>query len=334
MTTTSAPSGVARRAGRLTCRPGRWALLLGVAGLVAAGCGGMHTGQPTTRAAASVVREHRVGPRLLDLEVRSPALGRTAMVRLLTPVRWRRHTRRRWPVLYLLHGCCDTYQSWTRYTRVERSSQLRRVLVVMPEGGKVGFYSDWMGGDGGRGPAWESFHLNELRRILERDYGAGAPRAVAGPSMGGLGAMGYAARHPGMFAAAASFSGLLHPAADPDFMTGLFAAFTPDPDAIWGDPRRDRRVWAAHDPSQLAARLRGVRLFVSAGDGRTGPLDARETALDDIEPTALRESRAFVRRLGAERIPARVDFYGAGTHAWPYWSRELRRALPTLLGRR
>jgi diacylglycerol O-acyltransferase / trehalose O-mycolyltransferase / mycolyltransferase Ag85 len=26
-----------------------------------------------------------------------------------------------------------------------------------------------------------------------------------------------------------------------------------------------------------------------------------------------------------------VDFYGPGTHDWPYWQRELRRALPSLL---
>lgn len=55
--------------------------------------------------------------------------------------------------------------------------ELRRVLVVMPEGGAVGFYSNWLGTDGRRGPEWESFHLRELRGILERDY-----RAASVPS--------------------------------------------------------------------------------------------------------------------------------------------------------
>ena len=231
-------------------------------------------------------------------------------------------------MLYLLHGCCDTYKSWMRSTRVARMPQLRRVLVVMPEGGDVGFYSNWVGGRDP--PAWETFHVAELPRILERDYGAGVPRAIAGVSMGGLGAMDYAARHPGMFAAAASFSGLLHPLADVGFVTDLFAAFTSDPNAIWGDPQRNRSVWAAHDPTELAGRLRGTRLFVSAGDGSIGPLDAPGTPEDDIEPTVLRESRAFVQRLRADRIGARVDFYGPGTHNWPYWERELERALPLL----
>lgn len=281
--------------------------------------------------AATVVHEERVAPRLLDLEVSSPALGRRATVRLLTPPGWRRRAGRRWPVLYLLHGCCDSYRSWTR-SRLERMPRLRRALVVMPEGGSVGFYSDWLGRDGGRRAAWETFHVGELRRILERDYRAGKRMAVAGLSMGGLGAMGYAARHPGTFRAAASFSGLLHPLADTGLLMRLFGAFTPDPNAVWGDPRRDRRVWAAHDPTELAEELRGTRLFVSAGDGRPGPLDRPGAPPDGVESVVWRETRAFVGRIHAERIHARVDLYGAGTHTWFYWRRELRRALPTLLG--
>jgi diacylglycerol O-acyltransferase/trehalose O-mycolyltransferase len=286
----------------------------------------------TTAPAPRVVDEQRVGPRLLDIEIRSPALGATVKVRLLTPRDWAPDAPRRWPVLYLLHGCCDTYESWARSTRIEQMPRLRHVLVVMPEGGKVGFYSNWIGRDGRTGPAWETFHLSELRRILERDYRAGQQRAVAGLSMGGLGAIDYAARHPGMFSGAASFSGLLHPLADSRFVTGLLAAFTPRPADVWGDPRRQHGVWAAHDPTELAGRLRAVRLFVSAGNGRPGPLDTPGAQPDAVERTVLRESRAFVRRLHSRRIPVHADFYGPGTHNWPYWERELQRALPTLLG--
>jgi S-formylglutathione hydrolase FrmB len=148
--------------------------------------------------------------------------------------------------------------------------------------------------------------------------------------MGGLGAMVYTARHPGFFRAAASFSGLLHPLADTHFLLGLFSSFTPDPLAIWGDPERAGSAWARHDPTELAARLRGTPLFVSAGDGRAGPLDTADGHGDAIERTVARESRAFVQRLRRLRIPMHTDFYGPGTHTWPYWQRELRRALPTL----
>jgi S-formylglutathione hydrolase FrmB len=35
----------------------------------------------------------------------------------------------------------------------------------MPEGGKVGFYSDWRSG-----PGWETFHTAELPNLLARQY--------------------------------------------------------------------------------------------------------------------------------------------------------------------
>ena len=127
-------------------------------------------------------------------------------MRLLTPAGWRPGDGRRHPQLWLLHGCCDTYESWSANTDIAELPALRDVLVVMPEGGAVGFYSDWR-----RGPKWETFQLTELRKLLERDFGAGEPRAVAGLSMGGYGAMAYAARHPGLFDAAASFSGVVAP---------------------------------------------------------------------------------------------------------------------------
>jgi S-formylglutathione hydrolase FrmB len=311
------------------CRVAVGALLvLATAGPAA--CGSGEHARPPARAA--VLAQRQVAPRVIDLTVRSPALGRTAMVRLLTPDGWSaRREGRRWPVLYLLHGCCDTYDSWTRDTRIEDMRALRRVLVVMPEAGDVGFYSDWRNGGRGGPPAWETFHLVELRGLLERSYGAGTPRAVAGLSMGGLGAMSYAARHRGMFAAAASYSGLLHPLVDARYMLGLFSAETSDPLAIWGDPEADRQTWAAHDPTELAARLHGIRLFVSSGNGRPGPLDRRGAANDRVEATVDRESQAFAARLKRLDVPAKTDFYGPGTHAWPYWERELERSLPVLL---
>jgi len=293
--------------------------------VVLAGCG--DDGAPATTTAArgadAVVAQDRVAPRQLDLTVRSRALGRSARVRLLTPDGWRPGTGRRWPVLYLLHGCCDTYDSWTRSTDVEQLTQLRDVLVVMPEGGDVGFYSNWLDG-----PAWQDFHLRELPRILERGFGAGTRRAIAGLSMGGLGAIDYAARHPKLFRAAASFSGVLHPLEEPRVWLGLLEAYEPNPRRLWGDPRADRRVWAAHDPTELAGRLRGTRLFVASGDGRP-PGGGRP---DGTEVIVGRETRAFAARLRALGIPFEADLYRGGRHDWPFWERDLKRALPVLLG--
>jgi diacylglycerol O-acyltransferase/trehalose O-mycolyltransferase len=210
---------------------------------------------------------------------------------------------------------------------------------VMPEAGQVGFYSDWYRAGRGGPSRWETFHLTELRRLLERDWRAGDRRVAAGLSMGGLGAMAYAARHPGTFRAAASYSGLLHtryqgdPTTGPQTIQGTLRNFNEDPDALWGDPQRQADIWAAHNPYDLAPRLRGVRLFVSVGDGRLGPLD-RPTAsgqAQEIEQSLHPQSRAFVQRLRQLGIPVTFDAYGPGTHDWPYFQRELHRSLPLLL---
>jgi diacylglycerol O-acyltransferase / trehalose O-mycolyltransferase len=289
---------------------------------------------------ARVVATQTLSPRVRDLTIDSPALGRSAKVRLLLPRRFSAEPGRRWPVLWLLHGCCDTYQSWTRSTDVEELDGLADVLVVMPEAGQVGFYSDWHNGGQGGPPRWETFHLTELRQVLERDWGAGNRRVVAGLSMGGLGAMAYAARHPGMFRAAASYSGLLHtryqgdPLPGPRMIQDLLRNYDEDPDALWGDPRRHGDLWAAHNPYDLAPRLRGVGLFVSVGNGQPGPLDGPATngQLQQIEQTLYPQNLAFVERLRQLGIPVRFDNYGPGIHNWPYWQRELHRSLPMLLG--
>jgi S-formylglutathione hydrolase FrmB len=280
-----------------------------------------------------VVAEEQVGPNLVDLTVESPALGRTAKVRLLTPDGWdQRRPNAEWPVLYLLHGCCDTYESWTRSTDVEELAQLRGVLVVMPEGGPVGWYSDWWNHGQGGPPAWETFHLAELRQLLERGYGAGDRRVIAGLSMGGFGALSYAARNPGMFQAAASYSGVVHPLYDgfPEGLMGGLAEFGEDPLALWGDPTAQQSIWEAHDPYYLATQLRSIPVFLSSGDGSKGPFDKRGRK-DYLEAFLNEMNHVLASRLTEAGVRLTTDFYGPGTHSWPYWERELHRSLPLLL---
>ena len=104
----------------------------------------------------------------------------------------------------LLHGADDDSSAWTREVSIaERCADLD-ALVLLPDGGRVGLYTDWERPDAsGVAPRWEGFHLDELPALLEASYRASTTRVVAGVSMGGYGAIAYAARRPGMFAAAA-----------------------------------------------------------------------------------------------------------------------------------
>ncbi|GIH22745.1 hypothetical protein Aph01nite_10550 [Acrocarpospora phusangensis] len=317
----------------LGSRRGRGTLSALLAALLALGA----TVTPAAAAAptmARVVEKQRVRPRVVDLTIDSPALGTTAKVRLLTPDGWeRRGLRDRWPVLYLLHGLGDSHEMWTRDSDIERLADLRDVLVVMPDAG-YGYYTDWWNNGTYGPPAWETFHLDEVRPILERHYGAGTRRAVAGLSMGGYGALLYTARHPGLFRAAASYSGPVH-LLHPEHVRRWLTAFEEAPEfefhKLWGDPVAQRTIWQRHDPYALAPRLRSVPVYLSCGDGRPGPLDPPGTAFDEIEAFLATLNHSLADRLRDAGAQLTTDFYGPGTHSPAYWEQSLHRSLPMLL---
>jgi len=275
---------------------------------------------------ARIVAVEELDTRTRDLTIESPSVG-TVKVRLLLPAGFdpEAEAKARWPVLYLLHGAGNDYTSWTRETDVEALTADLPLLVVMPEAGWDGWYADWWNGGAGGPPMWETFHTGELPELLERDWQAGDERAVAGLSMGGLGALSYAARHPGLFRAAASFSGMLHPVTLDPSIVGFDV-----PPELWGDRTEQADVWAAHDPVELAAALEGTALYVSYGNGEPGPLDGPEAGFDELEATSAAMNEAFVARLAELDIPVKVET-GPGTHTMPYVERGLHQALPMLL---
>jgi S-formylglutathione hydrolase FrmB len=295
---------------------------------------------------AAVVAENVLDSRTVDITIDSAALGHTASARILLPRRFASRPGGAWPVLYLLHGGLGRYVDWTENSRIADLARDRDVLVVMPDAGSLGFYTDWWDHGVGSKPGWETFHLVELTQIIERGLDASTVRAVAGLSMGGFGVMSYAARRPGSFRAAASFSGVLdtlHPTVAPLF-PGLYATWVLqaflaplgyDPLSLFGDPVAQRDVWAAHNPADLVANLRGTRLFVSCGNGHVGPLDPPGTdpagLLVQLEAALLLQSQEFIGRARALGLDLTTDLYGPGTHTWPYWARELERAFPLLM---
>ena len=288
------------------------------------------TARPTPTALPTIGQPADDGARIVkvatlartrDLTIESPAVG-NVRVRLLIPSEFTAKPDARWAVLFLLHGGGGSHLDWTQYTDAQGLFEPTDLLVVLPDAGDLGFYSDWWNGGKGGPPQWETFHTVELVQLLERNWHAGDKRAAAGLSMGGYGAFEYATRHPGMFLAVASYSGALNP------LEGKLDIGDED---LWGDPIAQKDVWEAHDPTHHVEGLKGTVLYLSYGDGGKGPLDKGTVPSDDLEPWIADQNRAIVAALAKAKIPVTVDAYGPGSHDWPYWERGLHRSLPLLL---
>ncbi|MEV4256352.1 alpha/beta hydrolase family protein, partial [Spirillospora sp. NPDC049652] len=283
-----------------------------------------------TRIGAVVTAAKWAGKNKVDLSVKSPALGQTRTVRVLVPNGWKAKTTQTWPTLYALHGGNDTYVSWTRSTDIATVARQWNTIVVMPEGSN-GSYTDWYNGGRGGTPRWETFHTSEVRQLVERNLHAGASRAIMGISSGGQGAITYAARHPGMFKSAASYSGVLSMLSPgiPALLLYINMRSGTNPLDIWGDPVTARANWVAHDPASLVKRLAGTQVLISSGNGTPGPLDKPGKSPVDIgylsETQVLRANGDFVTAAKNAGVPVRADFYGAGSHSWPYWKREMHK---------
>jgi S-formylglutathione hydrolase FrmB len=124
--------------------------------------------------------------------------------------------RRRYPLLVLLAGLNGNYDSYVHSGDTVLFKGFRGI-VVMPEGSD-GWYVDWWN-NGERGnPAWESYELNEVIPYVLRHFRILPGRrwhAIAGISMGGLGASYLGGRLPGFFGSVATLSGTSSTQASP-----------------------------------------------------------------------------------------------------------------------
>jgi S-formylglutathione hydrolase FrmB len=311
---------------------GAWCVALLLAAPLLAGCDPdtplppLGDGAPASDTGAVVTAQDWVDATTLDLTITSPSTERaTAKVRLLLPPGWSADATRTWPTLYLLHGGFDDYTSWYSKTDIAALAADEDVIVVLPDTSWCSAYSDWWNyGNGGR-PKWETFLTTEIPQILSRGYRANATRAVAGNSMGGLGAMKLAANHASLYVAAASFSGDVDPLHQYAGGTGVSTpglACAADWKRVWGDPAvpAQRAIWERNDPWNQAAKLDGLSLYLSSG----GQGDAVEAQVD-------KETKGLATKLDSLGIPVTTHFYDGG-HDWTAWNNELNRAWPQLMG--
>lgn len=280
----------------------------------------------------------QVRPRLIELTFETEAMPGPTGVRILLPPGYdrKRNRDRRYPTLLLMHGAGYDQRGWTEEGRAEEIIGDAELIVVMPDGGGNGYYSDWFNGGAFGPPAYETFHIGQLLPWIDENFRTRSNRkgrAIAGFSMAGLGALKYVARNPGKFAAVASFSGAVDTNYPPFQAIGeASSTFDGYPyAAIWGQRQAQEVRWRANNAWDLAENLRGVLIELRTGNGLPGGEFGGQ--FDPIEFGVHEMNISLDARLDALGIRHLFEDYGPGVHDFPYYSRSLERSLPALLER-
>ena len=120
----------------------------------------------------------------------------------------------RYPVIYLLHGGSGSYSDWhkkvTQKGLVNQLAETYNVVIVTPGVGPASYYYDSPLLDSVQ---YETYMIQELIPLIDTQYRTLAQkesRAITGLSMGGHGAITLAAKHPELFVAAGSMSGVMN----------------------------------------------------------------------------------------------------------------------------
>ncbi|UPT40687.1 MULTISPECIES: alpha/beta hydrolase-fold protein, partial [Streptomyces] len=262
-----------------TQRPTRRGVMKAAAGLTAT------TALGAAGVLASASAAHAVGDgfglRIVDRDERDPrmryfrfatdAIGWDPGVNVLLPDGY--HTSgRRYPVLYLFHGG-GTGQDFITFDRmgIRAWTAGKPLIVVMPDGGAAGWYSNPVGSN--VGPRnWETFHIAQLLPWVDanfRTYAEYDGRAVSGFSMGGFGALKYAAKYYGHFASVSSHSGPASLRRDAGLVTHWAnlssAAVELGGATVYGAPLWDEARVSADNPVQRVESYRNKRVFLAAG---------------------------------------------------------------------
>lgn len=192
-------------------------------------------------------------------------------VNVLLPDDYNASTMRRYPVLYLLHGGAQDFRKFHLEDDILGLTAGRRLIVVMPDGGTAGWYCNPVRSNSGP-KNWENFHIKQLIPWIDanfRTYAEYDGRAVSGFSMGGFGALKYAAKYDGHFASVSSHSGPASLRRDAGAV--LHWANTSAKAAelgggtLYGEPLDQARVSADNPVERLDSYGNNKRIFMACG---------------------------------------------------------------------
>jgi S-formylglutathione hydrolase FrmB len=152
--------------------------------------------------------------------------------------------------------------------------------------------------------------------------------------MGANGALSYAGRHPELFRTAVAFSGW----DDTQLGTPVTAqvaasdASAPqDMSRVWGDQLLDADVWAQHNPTALARRLRNVVVFTSNGTGNYADTSTDSAHGGSREANLFLCIPTYLSALDQAKVQHHDLIYAEGQHSWPTFAKTMRWAFPLMM---
>ncbi len=186
------------------------------------------------------------------------------------------HSKRDYPVVYLLHGYTDDNTAWIQFGEVNvaadkaiNKGEIPAMIIVMPDA-KVSWYMNDHKGK----YRFEDMFINEFIPYIDKNYRTKAKkefRGISGLSMGGFGSLHLAMKHTDMFTAVAALSPAVY--TDEEFKSNsrLETIFE---DIVGKDLEGEKRItehWKSYSPFHLlqtveAKKLNSVKWYIDCGD--------------------------------------------------------------------
>jgi S-formylglutathione hydrolase FrmB len=148
------------------------------------------------------------GAELKVVSIPSNAMKTRYNASVITPDSYK-NSNERYPAAYLLHGYSGDYSTWPDVAPLKQYADTYQMIFICPDGGFNSWYID--------SPekaryTFETYIVFEVTHWIDSVYRTVASykgRALAGSSMGGHGALTLMMKHPDMFLAASSISGVM-----------------------------------------------------------------------------------------------------------------------------
>lgn len=243
------------------------------------------------------------------MDVQSQVMQKAIKAAVVLPQSYK-GSHQNYPVIYLLHGGQGSYRDWLTKTDdkllLHKLADQYNFIIVTPDAGLKSYYFD---SPLDKDSQYETFITKELVEKIDGTYRTikdRKGRIIAGLSMGGHGAMYLSARHPDLYCAAGSMSGVMNintatwnvPA---DFAKSRSANF----EHLLGPPTDTANPYREYCAVGLVDKMKAndVKLIFDCG-------------FDDI---MIRPNRELHQLLLANGTPHEYT-ERPGKHEWPYWS--------------